>query len=276
MAIKTERIETGKLIRLNIMAYGESGSGKTTLIESAMECEYTSPILAIDIDGGMTSVSGSKMELFRPRNMKQMQEVYDFLRYENTTFKAVGVDSLTEMQRKLSMGEILGVMDDDFSYKNLDKHVPADRFDWLSSGEQMTRNIRAFRDLAYLPDRKRRIHVIFTALERYEEKRNLVCPALPGAIGIGVGASVDILGRLSVEQIQTDSGKVREVYQLYMRNWFDDDGVKYLGKARVPKGASFPRKIYNPTVDKLVRYWIDRQTNLESPRKTKGGAIEEE
>lgn len=257
MGLVFEDIEEGADVRLNCFVYGDSGSGKTAFLGTAQDCEWTSPLLIIDIDGGMQTLRGSGIKIIRPKSMKEIQEIYDWLRFENKRYKAVGIDSITELQRKLSMGEILGVLDDDFSYNNLDKHVPADRYDWLSSGEQVKRTLRAFRDLAYLPDDpEHRIHVFMVALERFDEKSSTVCPSLPGALGLEVGASVDILGRLTVRSVQAKDGE-KEARHLQLRTRTGDDGVKVLGKVRVPVGAAFPKGIYNPTVEKLVKYWME-------------------
>jgi hypothetical protein len=247
-------------IRLNVLVYGLTGVGKTRFLGSAQKCEFTTPMFLLDIEGGTLSISGSKIEVFRPQNFVQVQQAYNFLRYENTKFKSVGIDSLTEMQQKLSMGDILGILQDDASYTNLAGHVPANQYDWLSSGEQMRRNIRAFKDLAYLPDKKRRIHVFFTALERTDEKRSIVCPALPGALGMSVGASVDVLARMSVRTLSTGEENFDKVYRHFaLREFKDEEGMKYLAKARTPENIKFPKELWRPTVSKLLDLWTGKE-----------------
>jgi len=263
------KIERGKDVRLNILIYGLTDAGKTTLLGSAHKdsdgriCKATSPSLLLDVDGGTQSLVGNDIDIFRPQSFSEIQEAYDFLRYENKTYKSVGIDSLTEIQRKLSMGEIIGTLSGDSGYDNLAEHVPPTRYDWLQSGEQMRRFIRAFRELAYLPDRKRRIHVIFGALEKYDENRNIVCPSLPGILGLEVGASVDLMGRLSVEEVDIGKGdeeKLVDYRLLSMKEYVDDNEIKYLGRARVPRNSKFPKEIWQPTMDKIVRLWTSRDT----------------
>ena len=255
MAITIHKIESGDDVRLNVLVYGQLGVGKTCLLGSAQDCEETSPMLLIDVEGGTLSLSGTSIDIFRPQNFDEIQEVYDFLRFENTEYKSVGIDSLTELQRKLSMGEILGVLEEDASYTNLAGHKPPDRYDWLQSGEQMRRFIRAFRDLAYLREKDRRIHVFFSALEKTDENRSIVCPSLPGALGVEVGASVDVLARLSIQEVQTEDGRTRKVRHLSMREEIDENGIRYLGKIRMPKSNSFPTTLINPSASKLIRLW---------------------
>lgn len=259
MLLDIQKVETGKNIRMNILIYGLLGVGKTRLLGSAQDCKYTSPMLLLDIDGGVLSLSGSDIDIFRPQNFGQIQEVYDFLRFDNDYYRSVGIDSITEVQRKLSMADILGTLQEDASYSNLDGHKPPDRYDWLSSGEQMRRFIRAFKELAYLPDHKRRIHVFFTALEKYDDDRQLVCPSLPGLLGVEIGASVDVLARMSIQRFRTSDGKRKRRRHLALREFMGgkDGDVKHLAKIR--KGierAKFPTELWKPTVNRLLRYWM--------------------
>ena len=113
------KVERGKNVRLNILVYGLMDAGKTVLLGSAQRCNVTSPSLLLDVDGGTQSLVGNDIDIFRPQSFSEIQEVYDFLRYENKTYKSVGIDSITEIQRKLSMGEIIGTLTEDSGYDNL-------------------------------------------------------------------------------------------------------------------------------------------------------------
>lgn len=257
-----QKVETGSNIHMNVMIYGIIGVGKTVLLGSAEDCEHTYPMLFLDVEGGTLSLSGSDIDVMRPQNFEQIQEIYDFLRYDNDYYKSVGVDSLTEVQRKLSMAGILGTLQDDASYANLAGHTPPQRYDWLSSGEQMRRFIRAFRDLAYLPDEEKRIHVLFTALEKNDEERGIVCPSLPGLLGIEIGASVDILARMSIQTMELDEGRRKKMRHLALREFMKDD-TKYIAKSRTPKHIKFPKEVWKPTVDKLLGLWLGNEQGEE-------------
>lgn len=185
-----------------------------------------------------------------------------YLREKNRKYKSVLIDGLTEIQRKLSMGEILGELESDDSYNDLAARKPADRYDWLTSGEQMRKLVRAFRDLAYHPDVERRIHVIMTASEKSDEDRNIVCPSLPGKVGMEIGGSVDVLARLSVERVQVgDAGEEKELRRLLLHESVED-GTKILAKVRAPEELGFPREIWKPTVAKLVGQWVKLSAKL--------------
>jgi len=133
----------------------------------------------------------------------------------------------------------------------------------------MRRFIRAFRDLAYLPEKDRRIHVFLTALEKIDEARSVVCPSLPGLLGVEIGASVDILARYSFKQLdwEEDGTPGKTVRHLSMKEFINDDGIKHLAKARVPKGARFPTAFRSPTVNKILGQWVNRSEFEELPKR---------
>lgn len=257
--MRLSAIETEDDIRLNVLVYGLTGVGKTGLLGSAQDCTATSPTLIIDTDKGLATLAGSKAKVVRPTSFDEIQDIYNYLRFDNTKYKSVGIDGLTVTQQDLSMGSIIGILEGEGAYTNLASHTPSTQYDWLSSGEQMKRFISAFRDLAYLKDRARRLHVFFTALERTDEKRNIVCPALPGVLGLEVGAKVDVLGRMTLTSKKTEGG-TKDLYYMWMKQR-EVDGYTYLAKVRKPNGMSFPKGIADPTVEKLLNLWTKRTLN---------------
>jgi len=166
----------------------------------------------------------------------------------------VVIDSLSEIQRKFSMGAILGEISDDVdSYNDLGSTPVPTRQDWMKTGDQMRKLIRAFRDLAYLPNEDRRIHVFMIALEKYEEKKRVTCPQLPGALGLECGAFVDVLARLS-RQNATEEGEdgleIQAIHRhLLTDDYINEDGVRYMAKDRSGKlgGA-----MWDPTISKIM------------------------
>jgi len=270
------RAETGKDIHINLLVYGATGVGKTTFLGSAEACSLTAPMLLVDVEGGILSLAGSDIDIVRPQSFADIQEIYNFLRFDTHRYRSVGIDSLTEIQRKLSMGGILGDLDEDDEekrYQNLEVYKPPDRYDWLSSGEQMRKFIRAFRDLAHLAERGKRMHVLFAALEKKDQERSVVCPSLPGVLGVDVGGSVDMLARLSIQQVVVgQEEEERELRNLLFHTRTDDDGeFQILAKVRKPLNADFPHEIWRPTVYRVLRAWIEAATGVakRSPRRQK-------
>lgn len=249
---------------LNAIIYGDTGVGKTQLAGSASDFEVMSPVLMIDVEGGSLTLSGKKIDIFRPEGWQDMQEVYNVLRNEDHGYQTVVIDSLTEIQRKLSLGFIMGELEEGADgYHDLSRTTPPDRQDWLRTGEQMRKFIRAFRDLAWQAREDRRVHVIMTALEKMDEKRRLICPEMPGKLGTGSGAFVDILGRLSVVPVEDDEGNVEERRHLLVTGYEDSRGTRYLAKNR---GGRLGRQVWDPTAEKVFGVWMDDSDPEEKRR----------
>jgi len=240
---------------VNGLIYADTGAGKTFLLGTALDCPEMTPPLLIDIDGGSLTLKGLDIKIARPKNWKEIQAIYEYLFFSNHHFRSVFIDTLTETQRRHSMGTILGEIDQtkDGYYKNLESTPVANRQDWLKSSRQVTKVIQAFRGLAYLRDPERRMHVIFTAHEKLDERRKVVSPELPGALGIQCGRWVDLLGRLSVHMVEDEeTGEVREERHLLVSQYTAEDGIRYLAKNR---GGRLGRAIWDPTMSKLAAAW---------------------
>ena len=249
---------------LNMIIYGDTGAGKTHLCGTAMNYEATSPALFVDFEGGTKTLHGMKIDVTRPKNWKDIQAIYEYFLYDNNRYRSVIIDPLTEAQKKHSMGTILGEVNDDGNvsrYADLERAIAPTRQDWLRSGEQMRKLIRAFRELAYLDERERRVHVIMTALERYDEKKQTVCPQLPGALGLECGAMVDILVRLSRQHVDVEDPETGETKLITKRHLLTDDYVdeletKYLAKNR---GNRLGLHMWEPTIEKLLSVWSSQK-----------------
>jgi len=238
---------------LNIIIYGDSGSGKTQLAGSAQDCAATSPVLFIDVDSGTSTLDGKEIDVVRPRTWHDIQTIYENLLNENTYYKSVVIDSLSEMQKKFSMGTILGeIKEGGDSYHDLGSTPVPTRQDWMKTGDQMRKLIRAFRDLAYLPDKERRMHVIMVALEKADEKRKVICPQLPGTLGNECGAFVDVLARLSRQNVEEDNAEgVPEMVThriLLTDDYINELDIRHMAKDRSGKIGV----VWDPTMQDIM------------------------
>ena len=249
---------------LNMIIYGDTGAGKTHLCGTALDFPETYPPLFIDFEGGTKTLHGKDIDVVRPKNWKEIQTIYEFLIHDNDKYRCVIIDPLTELQKRHSMGTIMGELDASHDgYLDLERAVAPTRQDWLRSGEQMRKLIRAFRDLAYLKDRNRRVHVIMTALEKYDEKKQTVCPQLPGALGLECGAMVDILVRLSRQHVTgtDDDGNEVSVIKRHLLtdDYVDEVGTKYMAKNR---GNRLGLHMWNPNVERLIGVWRSEKQDV--------------
>lgn len=245
---------------LNALIYGDSGAGKTLLAGTAIYCEATRPALFIDVDSGVTTLDSAGIldsewiDIVRPRSWTDFQKIYEFLANDNDYYRCVVVDSLTEIQRKFSMGTILGEIGEGVdTYNDLGRSPVPTRQDWMRTGDQMRKLIRALRDLAYLPDQDRRVHVIMVALEKHEEKRKVICPALSGTLGMECGAFVDILARLSrqivVENDESGEPVERIRRHLLTDDWINDLDIRHMAKDRTRR---LGRGMWDPTIADIM------------------------
>ena len=243
---------------LNMIIYALSGGGKTHLSGTAQDCEETSPCLFVDFEKGTETLRGKAIEIARPETWKEITTIYEYLRHDNTRFKSVILDSATELQKKHSMGMILGELETEAAgYSDLGKAIVPTRSDWQRTGDQVRKVIRAFRDLAYLQEKDRRVHVIITALEKFHDKKNLICPQLPGALGDECGAMVDILVRLSRQTVaeisDTDGSEVFIMKRhLLTDEYTDEGGIRYMAKNR---GSGLGKSMWEPTIAKILEAW---------------------
>ena len=189
---------------LNAMFYGEPGVGKTHLLGTAQDHEITSPLLVIDIDGGIATLrKRPDVDVIQVRSTKQLIQAYRHLFNsrppdgEKFPYGTVGIDSLSELQQ-LDLVEVMK----EFSKINdkIDPDVP-DQRGYGKSGTHMRDFVRAFRDLP--------CNTVFTChsqTERDNNMRMLTQIKLVGKLRIDIPGFLDIVGyyRSEVEDGETN------------------------------------------------------------------------
>lgn len=183
---------------LNIMVYGDPGVGKTYLAGTAEDDPRTSPVLFLDIEGGVTTIR-NRTGIDVPPNMKNIKEIevlYDKLwksidNKGKLYYKTVVVDSLSE----LTDVDMRSIMKDAYA-KNpdkVDKDVPSQR-EWGKARSHMRTIVRAFRDLP--------CNVIFTAQVatlQEEGQPTKYMPGFAGKLRTELPGFMDIVGYMSSE-----------------------------------------------------------------------------
>ncbi len=222
--------------------YGLTDAGKTHMLGTAEKSPFTAPTLFIDVDQGDLTLSGQELDVVTITNLEELQELWEFMMFENVDYKSMCFDGFTSQHDDSTMPSVMG--DDEM---DLTKHKIPTLNNWGTSMFHVKKVLRAFKMVTRNEDEDRRAHVFASALEHVDEKRDLGVPGLPGKLGLGVGAYVDIMGRLVVEE--DDAGK--EVRYLRCTKHVDnEDGMTYLGKNRL---RLMPRRMKEPSIPKIMR-----------------------
>jgi phage nucleotide-binding protein len=182
---------------INAMFYGEPGVGKTHLLGTAADHKETSPLLIIDIDGGITTLRHRKdIDVIQVRSVNQLigayRDLYDAIPSDGKKFPygTIGIDTFSELQQ-LDLVEVMrefGKMND-----KIDVDVP-DQRGYGKSGTHMRKLARAFRDLP--------CNVVFNChsqSERDNNMRMIYQPKLVGKLRIDIPGFLDVVGYYRTE-----------------------------------------------------------------------------
>ncbi|KKL89434.1 hypothetical protein LCGC14_1914730 [marine sediment metagenome] len=224
--------------------YGLTDSGKTYLLGTAERSPLTSPCLFIDVDQGDLTLSGQEIDVVTIRTLDELQELWEFMAFENEDYRSLCFDGFTSQHDDATMPAVMDDLDSDMDLTAF--KIPTLN-NWGTSMFHVKKVLRAFKILTRNEDPDKRIHVFASALEHVDERRDLGVPGLPGKLGLGVGAYVDVLARLVMQE--DEQGK--EVRYLRATKHIDDeDGFTYLGKNRL---RLLPRRMKNPSIPKIMK-----------------------
>lgn len=222
---------------LKILIYGEPGVGKTVLAGSASEVADMSPVLYIDIEGGTMPLSVMYPKIVKNKEqitgIKQIEDLYNELRFMNHPYQTVVIDSLSELQ-KISMASIMAdVVKAD---RSRDPDVPSQR-EWGKNIEQVRRIVRYYRDLP--------MHVIMISHDKeIENDKRAVTKqtvSMPGKLAKEIPGFFSTVAFMYVQQVR---GKPRRMLQTRQ------SGV-VVAKDRT---CRLPAFITDPTMEKLWSY----------------------
>lgn len=240
---------------VNMIIFGDSGVGKTRLCGSASEVPEMSPVLILDVEGGVSSLKHlyPNMAVIRITSFRDMQKAYDALFDGKHPFKTVVVDSLTETQ-KFGMYDIMERARIKDSERDPD--LPGIG-EWGKNTEQIRRFVRAFRDLP-------NVNTIFTAL-RMDDRNKLgvttTLPSLSGKLAREVSALVDEVLYMYVKNVGGE----------YMRLLLSQKTEDIVAKDR---SDNLPAVLQAPTMQTLYNY-ITHRINREDDTPADPGKVNE-
>ena len=233
---------------VNMILFGDSGVGKTRLAGSASLVPEMSPVLILDIEGGVTSLAHlyPDVHTIRIKNFQDLADAYDTLFDGDHPYKTVVVDSLTEVQ-KFGMYHIMErtIAADG----NRDPDLPGIG-EWGKNTNQIEKFVRAFRDLP--------VNTIFTALKL--EDRNprtgvtTTLPSLSGKLARNVSALVDVVAYYYIKKLAEDDS----FHRLLLTTKTEEIVAK-------DRSDNLPAVIIDPDMTILYNY-ITHKTKRNDPK----------
>lgn len=243
---------------LSILVHGLAGAGKTTFAATAPK-----PLLLLDVEMAARFIKGRKIKwnplteappvhdgtwdicVVSVNEFKKAQTAYEYLKSGRHPFKAVVVDSISELQSK--------------AVENIKGRQQLQTQDWGKLLSVMAFFCRDLRDLTGDDDNSIEA-VIITAMSK--DYDGIIKPYLQGQIAAQVPYWLDITGYLYVSQVTDQvTGEVKD-----SRNLLIGNHPNYEAKSRVP---GLPTVIENPDValmlDNIFGPDPEQQAAVEAP-----------
>lgn len=222
--------------RLKMLFYGETFVGKTILTGSISE--IAGPTLYLELEEGSTSLAAvgytdkekitalqvtsiDETNTFTPP--KPYTKARDFLIKNNTAFKSVIIDSMTEFQNKYIR---------ELCKKQNKAH--AEQHMWNTIGARMAEEVEIIKSM--------NMHVLMTALEKKKEdpKTKIMKshPAIKGMAMAELEAKLDVIGYCTYQMVE---GSMHRIVQFHGTDQF-------VAKDRT---QALPAYMVDPTMEKI-------------------------
>lgn len=213
--------------------FSPAGHGKTHLLGTAQDDERTAPMLLLDFEGGLESLSGLDIDTAPIRGWDDYNEAYELLTSDSrdNIYKSVGIDSASETH----IWALLTRLEAQASKRNDTDLIELGDYGAVST--QMRRLLREFRDLP--------VHVFYTATTKEIEERGVgkvKVPAMSGQMADEIVALMSIVGYLALTPEDDNSDRL-----LLLQNY-----PGYRTKVRAPWNMDAPDEIEDPTITKLL------------------------
>lgn len=237
--IARERISKPSTIKRfpKFLIYARNKKGKTTFGISA----GVDKTLVLDPEHGTDEMRSKDPNVWHIERWEDLDDAYNFLRYEKHDYQWVVVDGLTKLSN-MALKYVMKLQEE----KSLDR-IPGmvQQRDYGKSGELMKDLLTRFHNMP--------MGVVFTAQERMEtawdseedeeveDAGAAFIPDMPRGVRGYANSIVDVIGRLYV--VKNDEGKAER------RLWIGES-LKYDTGYR--SDYTLPDYVRNPTIPKLV------------------------
>lgn len=237
----------GLLGKVTALVYGRSGTGKTTFAATIDKVDPVVPgadrVLILDIsEEGTDSVYDQPtLDVIELRNWNDFAGVYQFLKKGEHKYKAVIIDTITQLQRL--------AMDEAKLRADVDVDGAMTRRAWGFLSSMINPMLLSYRDLP--------MHVILIAQDRKDETEDEeddlipdVGPAVMPSIATTVNAMVKVIGQTYITQKEKNvKGQIRRTTTYRLRV---GPHPFYLTKLRCPKKFKVTGSIPNPNFSTIV------------------------
>lgn len=182
------------------LIYGEPGAGKTYLA-----CTAPNPlVLLTEYDVSKATMLrvqkdlGKEIAVWPISEWRDLEEAFDYLHSGGHGFQTVVLDSLTDLNRRLTRSVVEHAVERRPSH---DPDVP-EQGDWFRVSEKLRHMVRMFRDLP--------MHVVMTCLVQDIRQEMLKVPLVqPKSLALELPGLFNLVGCLKA--VEADAGYVRKL-----------------------------------------------------------------
>jgi len=229
------RLASEMPLYVKALIYGEPGAGKTYLA-----CTAPNPlVLMTEYDVSKATILrvqkdlGKEIAVWPVSEWKDLEEAFDYLQSSEHDFKTVVLDSLTDLNRRLTRSVVQHAVERRPSH---DPDVP-EQGDWFRVGERLRHMVRMFRDLP--------MHVVMTCLVQDIRQEMTKVPLVqPKSLALELPGLFNLVGCL--KSVETGDGYVRK---LLTESREGADGYSYVAKN---PGGVLPPVVDNPNLTKII------------------------